>query len=112
MIKVAFTRLCETAHESVSPLGQSQHKHRESGWWQRRFWEHTIRNAADYERHMDYIHYNPIKHGYVRCAHAWPYSSFQACVRRGLYRSDWCCACQGRPVDEPDIDGLDETTGE
>ena len=48
----------------------------ESGIWQRRYWEHQIRDDRDFERHVDYIHYNPVKHGYVPHARDWPYSSF------------------------------------
>jgi putative transposase len=61
----------------------------ERGIWQRRFWEHTIRDDVDYARHMDYIHYNPVKHGHVRVASDWPYSTFHYCVRAGLYPPDW-----------------------
>jgi putative transposase len=43
------------------------------GIWQRRYWEHLIRDARDYEKHLDYIHYNPVKHGYVQCASQWLY---------------------------------------
>jgi putative transposase len=57
--------------------------------WQRRFWEHTIRNEKDFERHVDYIHYNPVKHGLVTCVRDWPYSSFGRFVRQGLLPADW-----------------------
>jgi putative transposase len=57
--------------------------------WQRRFWEHTIRDDADYERHVDYIHYNPVKHGYVGRAADWPHSSFHRFVRDGVLPADW-----------------------
>jgi putative transposase len=52
---------------------------------------------------MDYIHFNPVKHGLVQCAHAWPYSSFHRWVREGAYRSDWMCACQDRKVEPFDF---------
>jgi putative transposase len=61
----------------------------ERGIWQRRFWEHVIRDEGDYERHVDYIHYNPVKHGYVTRVADWPYSSFQRYVERGIYDLDW-----------------------
>ncbi len=61
----------------------------ERGIWQRRFWEHTIRDDRDYAAHMDYVHFNPVKHGLVRRAADWPYSSFGRCVERGLYPGDW-----------------------
>jgi putative transposase len=57
--------------------------------WQRRFWEHAIRDEDDWARHADYIHYNPVKHGYVRAAGDWPYSSFRKAVREGWYRPEW-----------------------
>src|SRR5262245_49130139 len=63
----------------------SRQKRRERGVWQRRFWDHVIRDDDDLGRHLDYIHYNPIKHGHVQCPHAWPYSSFQRWVERGVY---------------------------
>jgi putative transposase len=57
--------------------------------WQRRFWEHAIRSELDWRRHLDYIHYNPVKHGHARSPAEWPWSSFRACVARGWYASDW-----------------------
>ena len=62
---------------------------RESGIWQRRYWEHTIRDARDYQAHMDYVHFNPVRHGYVIRPGDWPYSSFHACVARGVYPAEW-----------------------
>jgi putative transposase len=57
--------------------------------WQRRFWEHLLRDEEDWRRHMDYIHYNPVKHGYVKNPGDWPHSSFQQAIREGLYASDF-----------------------
>jgi putative transposase len=57
--------------------------------WQRRFWEHTIRDESDFIRHVDYIHFNPIKHGLVPSARDWPHSSFHRYVREGLLPDDW-----------------------
>ena len=61
----------------------------ERGIWQRRFWEHVIRDEADYERHADYIHYNPVKHGQVTRVADWPYSSFHRYVESGIYNLEW-----------------------
>ena len=61
----------------------------ERGIWQRRFWEHTIRDDEDYAAHMDYVHFNPVKHGLVASPADWPYSTFRSCVSRGLYAEDW-----------------------
>ena len=57
--------------------------------WQKRFWEHLIRDEHDYNRHLDYIHYNPVKHGYVERAADWEYSSFKKFVKQGLYEKNW-----------------------
>ncbi len=57
--------------------------------WQRRFWEHVIRNEDDWQKHMDYIHYNPVKHGLVQMLGDWPHSSFNYWVERGLYEKNW-----------------------
>ena len=57
--------------------------------WQRRFWEHLIRDADDWRRHLDYIHFNPVKHGLAARPAAWPWSSFRRCVARGWYHPDW-----------------------
>jgi putative transposase len=65
-------------------------KRGERGIWQRRFWEHTLRDERDYRHHVDYVHVNPLKHGYVERVIDWPYSSFHRAVTRGLYRGDWC----------------------
>ena len=64
-------------------------KRREAAIWQRRFWEHLIRDEQDLERHINYIHYNPIKHGLVGKVKDWPDSSFSEYVELGLYDVDW-----------------------
>lgn len=61
----------------------------EKNVWQSRFWEHTIRDEQDFNRHLDYIHYNPLKHGYVNRVKDWPYSSFHKYVAQGVYENDW-----------------------
>ena len=61
----------------------------ERGIWQRRFWEHLIRDEADYARHVEYCHFNPLKHGLVTRVRDWPYSSFHRDVRAGLFPEDW-----------------------
>jgi len=57
--------------------------------WQRRYWEHCLRDEDDLRRHIDYIHFNPVKHGWAQRAADWPYSSFQRHVRLGSYAEDW-----------------------
>ena len=71
--------------------------------WQRRFFEHMIRDERDWQAHFDYIHYNPVKHGLARCAKDWPWSSFQRAVRLGCYPENWGC----EPVDIELGDGLE-----
>jgi putative transposase len=64
-------------------------KRGERGIWQRRYWEHLIRDEADFVAHMDYCHYNPVKHGWVNSVVHWPYSTFHRCVKEGIYPPDW-----------------------
>jgi putative transposase len=61
----------------------------ERGIWQRRYWEHAIRDDLDLQRHIDYIHHNPVKHGWVGRAVDWPHSSFRQYVLRGIYSEEW-----------------------
>ncbi len=71
-------------------LTQSRLNNGDRGIWQRRFWEHTVRDDADYWHHINYVHYNPMKHGLVERIQDWPYSSFHKAVARGAYSIDWC----------------------
>ena len=84
-IKTAFSKSLPRA---PSPTSASL-RPRESGIWQRRYWEHTIRDERDYTAHMDYIHFNPVKHGLAHHPAAWPYSTFKTCVAKGQYPPDW-----------------------
>jgi putative transposase len=85
-IKATFSRVYHGPHHSPS---ESMNRKGEHGIWQRRFWEHVIRNQDDFNHHCDYIHYNPIKHGLVNSPSEWEYSSFREYVRKGLYNQDW-----------------------
>jgi len=58
--------------------------------WQARFWEHVVRDEDDFVRHFDYIHSNPVKHGFVNKLSEWPHSTFHRYVERGIYSADWC----------------------
>ncbi|MFN3791323.1 REP-associated tyrosine transposase [Massilia sp.] len=69
-------------------LSKSRQRQRMAAIWQRRFWEHQIRDDLDMERHVDYIHFNPVKHGLVAAASEWPYSTFKRFVRDGIYAAD------------------------
>jgi len=84
-IKSSFSRRIE----ALEPMSASRHKKRERGIWQRRFWEHVIRDELDYSRHMDYIYYNPVKHGYVKSPSEWPYSSIHRDIKLGILPRDW-----------------------
>jgi putative transposase len=84
-IKMAFSKRL-AAGEALS---ESRRRRGERGIWQRRYWEHTIRDDRGYAAHMDYIHFNPVKHRLVSEVAAWPYSSFHRCVAMGLYPADW-----------------------
>ncbi len=67
----------------------SRHHRKERGVWQRRFWEHTIRDEEDLEQHGNYIHYNPVKHGLTTRPCDWPFSSFHRWLRLEAYQPDW-----------------------
>jgi putative transposase len=84
-IKSAFSR--EIEKEEV--ISKSRLHKQERGIWQRRFWEHAIRDEEDFRRHVDYIHFNPMKHGYVQKVADWPYSSFHRYVRLEILPEDW-----------------------
>ena len=87
LIKREFTRHCAPQHKAlVSPARRVK---REQAVWQRRFWEHCIRNDDDFQRHCDYIHFNPVKHGHAATAAEWPHSTFSRFVERGVYSPDW-----------------------
>lgn len=89
LIKTYFTRSVLHAGFRLTSQGPSRQKRQEHTIWQRRFWEHWIRDERDLKRHVDYIHYNPVKHGHVRCAADWPYSTFAKYVALGEYPPDW-----------------------
>ena len=96
-IKRFVTLRCGERLYQAAWMTDSKTKHRESTLWQRRYWEHQIRNEADFERHMDYLHYNPVKHGLVKRARDWPYSSFHRYLEAGVYGEDWAMES---PMDE------------
>ncbi len=85
LIKSAFSRHVATGER----ISDSRAAKAERGIWQRRYWEHTIRDPADFARHLDYIHINPVKHGLVPRVRDWPYSSFHRMVKTGIYPEDW-----------------------
>jgi putative transposase len=88
LIKSAFTRKHLHTHEA-RPLSASRAAKGEQAVWQRRFWEHLIRDEKDFAAHLDYIHYNPVRHGLVAAPRDWPHSTFAKWVARGAYEADW-----------------------
>jgi len=84
-IKIAFAKTIPR----TEPISDKRLNRGERGIWQRRYWEHTIRDERDYAAHMDYIHFNPVKHGHVAKVADWPYSSFRRLVEAGVYAPDW-----------------------
>ena len=85
LIKSTFSRNLSVDE----PISESRAAKRERGIWQRRYWEHTIRDEDDFARHVDYIHINPLKHGLVDRVREWEASSFQRYVKLGVYPIDW-----------------------
>jgi putative transposase len=85
LIKSAFSR----GLPNNEPISASRALKAERGIWQRRYWEHTVRDEGDFARHVDYIHFNPVKHGHVGRVKDWPYSTFHLMVRAGVYPDDW-----------------------
>jgi putative transposase len=88
-IKRVFTRGYLQQVGAGEKRNESRIKRKEAAIWQRRFWEHTIRDEEDYSRHIDYIHYNPVKHGLVQSVSDWPWSSFHRYVKMGVYEPHW-----------------------
>ncbi len=88
-IKRAVSLACGENYRRTDWITASKLKHRESTIWQRRFWEHQIRDENDFARHVDYIHFNPVKHGHAQRAADWPHSTFHRYVRDGVYAHDW-----------------------
>ncbi|MGV0024536.1 transposase [Phormidesmis priestleyi ANT.L61.2] len=87
LIKSEFSRCCPDADKrqcSASRLSEG-----EQAIWQRWFWEHQIRDERDFARHVDYVHYNPVRHGLAMAPKDWVYSSFHRDVRKGDYSLDW-----------------------
>jgi len=78
-----------SSHMIASNAAVKRHPNGKFALWQRRFWEHTIRDEDDFARHVDYIHFNPVKHGLVSRVRDWPHSSFHLYVRQGLLPADW-----------------------
>jgi putative transposase len=85
LIKAGFSRRLPKDER----ISESRRSKGERGIWQRRYWEHLVRDDDDFARHIDYIHFNPVKHGYVERVVDWPHSSFHRFVRDGVVPSNW-----------------------
>ena len=88
-LKKEFTRrfLAAGGHEQTTSASRRRNGRR--GVWQRRFWEHTIEDDADFDRHFDDLHWNPVKHGFAKAPVEWPLSSFHRWVKQGVYPANW-----------------------
>lgn len=95
LIKSAFSGTIEPGER----LTRRRQVKSERGIWQRRFWEHAIRDQDDFDRHLDYIHYNPVKHGWVEKVSEWPHSSFHRFVRLGYYPENWAALLATNDLD-------------
>jgi putative transposase len=107
-IKKEFTKvwLGLGGREQRQTAGRKRDRRR--GVWQPKYWEHTLETEDDFERHFDYIHYNPVKHALVKSPADWKWSSFHRWVAAGVYPANWACSDNG----PPSFDDIDDTVGE
>jgi len=110
-IKKEFTKLWIAGGGSERVVSAGRKRQRRRGVWQPRYWEHTLGDEDDFERHFDYIHWNPVKHGYVSCPYEWPHSTFHRYVERGVYDQKWGCFTAELPASFRFLD-IKHTTGE
>ncbi len=88
LVKSTFTRLY-LKESPAPPRSASRQSKGEQAIWQRRYWEHVIRDEDDFGAHLDYIHYNPVAHGLAAAPRDWPFSTFGRWVERGVYLPEW-----------------------
>jgi putative transposase len=102
-LKAEFTRRWLADSINTETQGTpSRRRQRYRGVWQKRFWEHTVRDEQDLARCEEYLWFNPVKHGLAKCPHSWQWSSFHREVKVGRMPVEWCCACDGRSVQVPE----------
>lgn len=89
LIKAGFSRRVKPSLHNIGLMTDSKERHHENTIWQRRFWEHQIRDDEDLHKHLDYIHFNPVKHGLVASPMDWPYSTLHRYVMQGFYPDNW-----------------------
>jgi len=87
-IKGLFSQQYLREHSNITATTTSRRRKGEVCLWQRRFWEHQIRDQSDLNKHVDYIHFNPVKHGLVERVEDWPWSTYHRYVKEGFYKSD------------------------
>jgi putative transposase len=87
LIKTWFTKHCDPDLRSTPD--PARRLKGEQSLWQHRYWERMLRDETDFERHVEYVHYNPVKHGHVTAPIDWPHSSFHRYVALGVYPADW-----------------------
>ena len=87
LIKSYFSRYCHSQYQGQAST--SRQSKQEKAIWQRRFWEHKIRDEQDFINHLNYIHYNPVRHGLIDAPKNWPFSSFLRHVEKGFYDESW-----------------------
>lgn len=88
-IKTRVTQRCGARLARYEYMTARRKEKRQNSLWQNRYWEHQIRDENDFARHVDYVHWNPVKHGQVTRVADWPYSSFHRYVQAGVYPQDW-----------------------
>ena len=98
-IKRSVSRFCEEDMKLSHAVSESRRKHRDSTIWQRRFFEHQIVDEDDFARHVDYVHFKPVRHGLAESAAAWPFSTFHRYVRAGILPEDWAGARDAQTMD-------------
>lgn len=101
-IKADFTRNYLESGGQESSMTDSENSEGRRGVWQPRFWEHTIQDEDDFERHFDYVHFNPVKHNLVQYPYQWKWSTFHQWVEKGVYEKAWAC---GGDQNFSDIEG-------
>lgn len=108
-IKKEFSKAWRALGNVVDSPSMAAVAERRLAVWQRRFWEHTIRDEDDFDQHFHYVHYNPVKHGYVDCPGDWLSSTFHRWVACGVYPMDWGCVKKSYI---PDFQAIKDTVGE
>jgi putative transposase len=102
LLKRFVTQACSEFLHRDSSSTASRRKRNESTIWQRRYWEHKLKTEKDFKHHMDYIHYNPVKHGLGQSPVEWPYSTIHQLIKKGIYAENWAC--------DPDNNSKDKQT--